>query len=177
MDITPGIVSLRGRGGTALPSTLARQLAQYQVIYSPVQMVADLPENYARQPQALQFLRDLAVDWDDTRVLAGEVGDYAVIARQARGGGDWFLGAITDEQGRMLSVPLSFLAPGRTYEAQVYRDGDDAHYRDDPADFVVETRRVTSSDVLPLRLAAGGGQAIRFVAVDPGAPPESDDRQ
>ncbi len=166
MDFTPGIVSLRGRGDTPIPSTIARQLAQYIVIYSPIQMVTDLPENYAKQPQALQFIRDVAVDWDDTRVLAGEVGDYAVIARQARGGGDWFLGAVTDEQGRLLHVPLSFLAPGRTYEAQIYRDGDRAHWRDAPTDFVAEKTRVGSADVLALRLAAGGGQAIRFVPVD-----------
>ena len=144
----------------------ARQLAQYVVIYSPIQMVSDLPENYAKHPDALRFIREVAVDWDETRVLAGEIGDYAVVARQARGGGDWFVGAITDEQGRLLDVPLSFLAPGRTYEARIWRDGDDAHYLREPHAMTVETRRVTSADSLRLRLAAGGGQAVRFVAVD-----------
>ena len=166
MDFTPGVVSLRGRGDTPIPSTLARQLAQYVVIYSPIQMVPDLPENYARVPDALRFIREVAVDWDDTRVLAGEIGDYAVVARQARGGGDWFLGAVTDEQGRLLEVPLAFLAPGRTYEARIWRDGDEAHYVRKPHAMTVETRRVTSADSLRLRLAAGGGQAVRFVAID-----------
>ena len=166
MDFTPGVVSLRGRGDTPIPSTLARQLAQYVVIWSPIQMVPDLPEHYAKAPDALRFIREVAVDWEDTRVLAGDVGDYAVVARQARGGGDWFVGAVTDAQGRLLDVPLSFLAPGRTYEARIWRDGDRAHYLREPHAMVVETRRVTAADVLALRLAAGGGQAVHFVAVD-----------
>jgi alpha-glucosidase len=163
MDFTPGIVSLMGRGQSPIPSTLARQLALYVVLYSPVQMVADLPENYARQPKAFQFIKDVAVDWEQTRVLNGEVGSFATIARQVRGGEEWFLGSVTDESGRLLDVPLSFLDPGRTYVAQIYRDGDGAHWRDAPFDFAVETRDVTSADTLRLRLAAGGGQAIRFV--------------
>ena len=162
MDFTPGVISLLGRGGSPIPSTVARQLANYVVIYSPIQMAADLPENYERNRAAFQFIKDVAVDWEQTRVLNGEVGDYVTIARQARGSEDWFLGSVTDEQGRLLSVPLSFLAPGRTYEAQVYRDGDGAHYRDKPFAFDTETREVTSAEVLTLRLAAGGGQAIRF---------------
>ena len=163
MDFTPGIVSLKGRGDSPIPSTLARQLALYVVIYSPVQMVADLPENYARQPAAFRFIKDLAVDWEQSLVLNGEVGRYATIARQVRGGDEWFLGSVTDESGRILDVPLSFLDPGRTYVAQVYRDGDGAHWRDAPFDFAVETRDVGSADILRLRLAPGGGQAIRFV--------------
>ena len=162
MDFTPGILSLQGRG-QAVQTTLAKQLALYVVIYSPIQMVADLPENYAKQPEAFQFIRDVAVDWEQTRVLNGEVGDYVTIARQARGGEEWFLGSLTDEHGRLLSVPLSFLDAGRTYVAQIYRDGDGAHWRQAPFEFVVETREVTAADVLSLRLAAGGGQAIRFV--------------
>jgi len=163
MDFTPGIVSLMGRGDTPIPSTLARQLALYVVIYSPVQMVADLPENYAKHPKAFQFIRDVAVDWEQTRVLNGEVGAYVTIARQARGSEEWFLGSVTDESGRVLSVPLAFLAPGRTYIAQVYRDGDSAHWRDAPFDFEVESREVRAEDTLVLRLAPGGGQAIRFL--------------
>ena len=167
MDFTPGIVSLMGRGQSPIPSTLARQLALYVVLYSPIQMVADLPENYARQPKAFQFIKDVAVDWEQTRVLNGEVGSYATIARQARGSQEWFLGSVTDESGRVLDVPLSFLSPGRTYVAQVYRDGDGAHWRDRPFDFAVESRDVTSADSLTLRLAPGGGQAIRFVPKAP----------
>ncbi|MBB1087292.1 glycoside hydrolase family 97 protein [Lysobacter sp. SG-8] len=163
MDYTPGILSLQGRG-QAIQTTLAKQLALYVVLYSPVQMVADLPENYARHREALRFIEDVPADWADTRVLNGEVGDFVTFARQDRNSADWYLGSITDEHGRLLQVPLSFLEPGRTYTAQVYRDGDDAHWRDNASSFVREEREVTSADVLTLRLAAGGGQAIRFVA-------------
>ena len=162
MDFTPGILSLQGRG-QAIQTTLAKQLALYVTLYSPVQMAADLPENYAKHMDAFQFIKDVPADWAQTRVLNGEVGDYVTMARQDRNSDDWYLGAMTDEQGRVLQVPLSFLAPGRTYQAQVYRDGDGAHWKDAPFKFVRENRTVTSADTLTLRLAAGGGQAIRFV--------------
>jgi alpha-glucosidase len=165
MDYTPGIVSLQGRK-QPVQTTLAKQLALYVVIYSPIQMVADLPENYEKQPQAFQFIKDVAVDWDSTRVLNGEVGDYVTIVRKARGGDEWFLGSLTDEHGRVLSVPLSFLDAGRTYVAEIYRDGDDAHWKRKPFAFVVEKREVTAADTLTVRLAPGGGQAIRFVPKD-----------
>jgi alpha-glucosidase len=126
-------------------------------------MVADLPENYAAQPEALQFIEDVGVDWETTRVLNGEVGDYVTIARKQRGSDDWFLGSLTDEHGRVLAVPLAFLDPGRDYLAQIYRDGDAAHWKDKPFDFVHEKRTVRNTDTLSIRLAAGGGQAIRFV--------------
>ena len=162
MDFTPGILSLQGRG-QAIQTTLAKQLALYVTLYSPVQMAADLPENYAKHMDAFQFIKDVPADWAQTRVLNGEVGDYVTMARQDRNSDDWYLGAMTDEQGRVLQVPLSFLAPGRTYQAQIYRDGDGAHWKDAPFKFVRENRTVTSADTLTLRLAAGGGQAIRFV--------------
>lgn len=165
MDYTPGILSLRGRGDTPIPSTLARQLALYVALYAPVQMVADLPENYAKYPQAFQFIKDVAVDWEYSHVLAGEVGDYAVIARKDRHSEDWYLGAITDEKGRVLLVGLGFLEAGKRYRAEIYRDGDAAHYERNPHDFVRETREVTAADTLDLRLAPGGGIAIRFVPV------------
>jgi alpha-glucosidase len=161
MDYTPGILSLEGRG-QPLQSTLAKQLALYVVLYSPIQMVADLPEHYASHAEAFQFIKDVAVDWSETRVLDGEVGDYVTIARKDRHSEDWFLGSLTDENGRLLSVPLSFLDPGRSYVAEIYRDGADAHWQARPFDFVREQLDVTSSDVLAIRLAAGGGQAIRF---------------
>ncbi|MES2445146.1 MAG: glycoside hydrolase family 97 protein [Pseudomonadota bacterium] len=166
MDFTPGVLSLRGKGDTPIQSTIAKQLALYVVIYSPVQMAADLPENYAPYAGPMQFIKDVPTDWIDTRVLNGEIGDYVTFARQARGDADWYLGAVGDEQARVLSVPLSFLAPGRTYEAQIYRDGDDADYRTDKRhSIVIEKRRVTAGDTLTLRLAPGGGQAIRFKAL------------
>ena len=163
MDFTPGIVSLKGRGGQPIQSTLAKQLALYVVIYSPIQMVADLPEHYAQHPQAFQFIKDVAVDWEQSRVLNGEVGQYATIVRQARGSGEWFLGSVGGDQARALQVSLSFLDPGRDYRAEIYRDGDHAHWQSAPFDFVRQVRQVRSTDTLDLRLAAGGGQAIRFV--------------
>ena len=165
MDFTPGILSLKGKGDTPILSTLAKQLALYVVIYSPIQMVADLPENYEANPKPFQFIKDVAVDWDDTRVLAGEVGDLAVIARKQRGSPNWFLGAVGDEQERHFDVPLSFLDPGRRYRAEIYRDGDDADYRTNPRSIVIEQRTVTSRDRMAMRIAPGGGAAVRFVAL------------
>jgi len=161
MDFTPGIVSLEGRK-QAIQTTLAKQLALYVVLYSPIQMAADLPENYEKQLDAFRFIRDVAVDWDRTLVLNGEVGDFVTMARKDRNSEDWFLGSLTDEHGRVLEVPLSFLDPGRRYVAEIYRDGDKAHWKDNRFDFAVEKREVTPSDVLEIKLAAGGGQAIRF---------------
>lgn len=165
MDYTPGIVSLQGRK-QPVQTTLAKQLALYVVIYSPLQMAADLPEHYEARPDAFRFIKDVPVDWAETRVLNGEVGDYATIARRDRNSEAWYLGAVTDEHGRLLSVPLAFLDPGRRYRAEIYRDGDGAHWREAPFELVVETREVSSADVLSLRLAAGGGQAVRLVPVE-----------
>src|SRR5687767_1032214 len=165
MDYTPGILSLIGKNKTAIPSTLARQLALYVVIYSPIQMAADLPENYEANPVPFQFIKQVPVDWEDTRMLAGEVGDLAVIARKDRNSADWFLGAIADEQERRFDVALNFLAPGRRYRAEIYRDGDNADYRTAPRAFVAEHRIVTAADRLALRVAPGGGAAVRFVAL------------
>ncbi|MBV9527588.1 glycoside hydrolase family 97 protein [Sphingomonas sp.] len=165
MDFTPGVLSLMGKGNTPILSTLAKQLALYVVIYSPIQMAADLPENYAANPAAFQFIKDVAVDWDDSRMLAGEVGDLAVFARKARGSPEWFLGAVGDEQERRFDVSLGFLQPGRRYEAQIYRDGDDADYRTNPRSIVIEKRIVTSTDRLAERIAPGGGTAVRFVPI------------
>ncbi len=167
MDFTPGVVSLLGRGGMKFQSTLAKQLAQYVVIYSPIQMAADLPEHYEAKPEAFQFIKEVPTDWSQTRVLNGEVGDYVTIARKDRNSEDWYLGSVTDEYGRVLPLPLSFLDPGRRYLATIYRDGDDAHWKTAPFSFIRETREVTSADTLVLRLAAGGGQAIRFAAQTP----------
>ena len=163
MDFTPGIVSLTGRNGQKLRSTLAKQLALYVVLYSPIQMVADLPEHYARQPEALKFIRDVAVDWEESVVVDGEVGEYATIARKVRGGDTWFLGSVGDDRPRSLRTPLSFLEPGRRYRAEIYRDGDGADWETHPFAFVRETREVGRDDVLTLELGRGGGQAIRFV--------------
>ena len=173
MDFTPGIFDLRIARPTGTPrspeeahprTTLAKQLALYVVLYSPVQMAADLPENYEGKP-AFQFIRDVAVDWDTTRVLAGRIGDYVAVARRAKGTGEWFVGAITDEEARTIDVALDFLTPGRRYVAQVYADGPGANWRDTPEAIAMSSRPVTSRTRLQLKLAPGGGQAIRIRAL------------
>ncbi|HTY05007.1 MAG TPA: glycoside hydrolase family 97 protein [Gemmatimonadales bacterium] len=168
-DQTPGIFDILERSSghahtleePRVRTTLAKQLALYVVIYSPLVMAADLPENYEHQP-AFQFIRDVAVDWDTTRVLAGRIGDYVAVARRVRGGADWFIGAITDENGRTLDVPLSFLTPGKRYVADIYADGPGADWRTNPLPVTITHRPVTSATRLTLVLAPGGGQAIRI---------------
>ncbi|QDT68982.1 Retaining alpha-galactosidase precursor [Planctomycetes bacterium MalM25] len=166
MDFTPGVFDITLESGDRpndrIASTLAKQLALYVVVYSPMQMACDFPEIYERHPDAFRFILDVPADWERTRAIDGVIGDYTVIARQERGGDDWYLGAVTDEEARTLETPLAFLQPGRTYEAQVYRDSDDAHWWDNPTDYTVESKEVSSDTVLTLKLAPGGGQAIRF---------------
>jgi alpha-glucosidase len=170
MDFTPGIFDLAGPTATGEPrrpdqprvqTTLAKQLALFVVLYSPLQMAADLPENYEGRP-AFQFIRDVAVDWDTTRVLDGRIGDYVAVARRERGGQTWFVGAITDEEPRTLDLPLSFLSPGRRYLAEIYADGPKASWVDNPLPVTITRRTVTSATRLRVVLAPGGGQAIRL---------------
>lgn len=164
MDYTPGIVSLTGRNGQEIQSTLARQLALYVGIYSPVQMVADLPEHYAQHPEAFQFIKDVAVDWDESHLLAGEVGEYAVFARKARNAATWFVGAMNDRNPRTLQVPLDFLDAGKRYRAEIYRDGEGANWKGSARfAFVSEQKVVQQGDVLSLWLAGGGGAAVRLL--------------
>ncbi|HEX3696353.1 MAG TPA: glycoside hydrolase family 97 protein [Polyangia bacterium] len=163
-DFTPGIFVLDPtQPGCRVKSTLAKQLALYVVLYSPLQMAADRIENYEANPRPFQFIKDVPTDWAETVVVNGEIGDYVTIARKDRHSENWYLGAITDEEGRVLSVPLGFLTPQRRYRAQIYRDGDGAHWKTAPLQIAIEDKEVTSADTLTLRLAAGGGQAIRFV--------------
>jgi alpha-glucosidase len=131
------------------------------VIYSPLQMVADLPENYRGHP-AFEFIVAVPVDWQDTRVLDGQIGDYVTIARQDRHSEDWYIGSITDEQGRALDVPLSFLDSGKQYVAEIYADGADADWINNPLSFEISSFLVDHETVLKLELAPGGGQAIRL---------------
>jgi alpha-glucosidase len=169
MDFTPGIFDILIERGTGRPrtheeprirTTLAKQLALYVVLYSPLQMAADLPENYERQP-AFQFIRDVAVDWDTTRVLAGQIGDYVAVARKEKGKPNWFIGAITDEEARTITVPLSFLPIGN-YIAEVYADGPGANWLTNPLPVRIARQSVTNATRLTLQLAPGGGQAIRI---------------
>ena len=165
LDFTPGIFDLQHQGPDSnrrVNSTLAHQLALYVVIYSPVQMAADLPRNYLARPDAFQFIKDVPADWGDSIALAGEIGDFVVFARQDRNSDDWYVGAITDERARDVSVPLDFLAAGRRYTATIYRDGDDADWQSNPLALEIEQRTVTAADALLLPLAAGGGAAVRL---------------
>jgi alpha-glucosidase len=164
MDFTPGIFGMDTKTGDRIATTLAKQLALYVVIYSPIQMAADLLDYYEANPRPFQFIKDVPVDWEETRVVDGAVGEYVAIARKQRGGKDWYLGAVTDGNARTLEAPLSFLDKGRTYIAQIYRDGPNADWQADQKDIVIEERKVTRGDTLQLRMAPGGGQAIRFVA-------------
>jgi alpha-glucosidase len=169
MDFTPGIFDiLRAHTGpprrmdeSRVRTTVAKQLALYVVLYSPLQMAADLPENYEHQP-AFQFIRDVAVDWDTTRVLEGKIGDYVVVARRERNGPSWFIGAITDEEARRFDVPLTFLFLGGPAAAEIYADGPGANWYDNPLPVAISRRVVTAASRLHLALAPGGGQAIRI---------------
>ncbi|MBX3594047.1 MAG: glycoside hydrolase family 97 protein [Sphingomonas sp.] len=165
MDYTPGVVSLRGKGGRKIPSTLAKQLANYVVIYSPVQMAADLPENYAAHPQALDFIRRVPIDWETSRMLGGAVGEYAVFARQRRGGQDWAVGGVTDGKARDFTVDFAFLPPGKRYRAQLWRDGPGGGIDGDQFAMTVESRTVTSASDWRITMAAGGGFAMILTPV------------
>lgn len=169
MDFTPGIFDITA-GKTEVTkrvqSTLANQLALYVVIYSPLHMAADLPENYERHLDAFQFIRDVPTDWERSRTIDARIGDYVVIARQQRGAADWYLGAITDEQARTIAVPLEFLERGQRYQAQIYRDAPNADYRSNPVAYEIVEQNVAASDRLTLALAPGGGAAIRFKRLD-----------
>ncbi len=170
MDYTPGIFQIKldayqtGKK-EQVHTTLAKQLALFVTMYSPLQMAADLPENYERHADAFQFIRDVAVDWDDTKILEAEPGDFLTIARKAKNKDEWFLGAITDENSRTANVALDFLAPNRNYVAIVYADGADAHWQTNPQSYKIERITVNSRSRLNLKLAAGGGAAVSLKPV------------
>lgn len=166
MDYTPGIFKLQGYAASApqrqVHTTLAKQLALYVTLYSPLQMAADLPENYEAHLDAFQFIKDVPVDWDDTRIVAAEPGEYVTIARQAKGKDEWYLGSITNENARQQPVKLNFLAPGRRYTATIYADGPGADWQKNPTAYQITQQVVTSKSTLALRLAPGGGAAVSF---------------
>jgi alpha-glucosidase len=153
---------------------VATQLAEYVVLYSPIAMAADLPENYEARLDAFQFIRDVPTDWETSKTLQGDIGEFIVVARLQRGGRDWFLGALTNANARKLTQPLSFLASGKRYEAQIYRDGPGADYRTNPQPLTIEQRIVTKNDSISIDMAAGGGTAIRFkcLELEGGSPKE-----
>jgi alpha-glucosidase len=167
MDFTPGIFDLlfeEHNKDNRVSTTLAKQLALYVVIYSPLHMAADLPENYLAKPKPFQFIKDVPTDWAKTLVLNGEIGDFVTIARKDRNSADWYLGSITDEQARKLKLPLSFLDADRAYVAEIYQDGPDADWEKNPYAFAYREEPVNAKTVLQVTLAPGGGLAIRFRA-------------
>ncbi len=168
MDYTPGLFKIKlnqfdPNKKEQIHTTLTKQLALYVTMYSPLQMAADLPENYELHPDALQFIRDVAVDWDDTKILDAEPGDYIIEARKTKGKDSWFLGAISDENARSFTEILNFLDPGKKYVATIYRDADNADWQNNPEAYVIEKFIVDSKTKLKLKLAPGGGTAISLL--------------
>jgi hypothetical protein len=168
MDYTPGIFQTKisaynPQNTSFVHSTLARQLALYVTMYSPLQMAADLPETYNKFLDAFQFIEDVAVDWDDSKVLEAEPGDYITIARKAKGKSSWFVGSTCDEQGRTSTINLSFLDPGKKYVATIYADGKDAHYEKNPQAYAIRKVAVTNKTKLTQYCAPGGGYAISIM--------------
>jgi len=168
MDYTPGIFEQKmskygdGTSKARIHTTLAKQLALYVVIYSPLQMVADLPQNYERFPDAFQFIKDVAVDWDYTKVLEAEPGDYITTARKSKGEDKWFIGGITDENPRVSIIDFSKIPilQDHEYKATIYADGEDAHWDNNPQSYKITNQSINSKTKLKIKLAAGGGFAI-----------------
>ena len=168
MDYTPGIFEMDMKNNNPnnpnhVNSTLARQLALYVTMYSPLQMAADMIENYEKHMDAFQFIKDVAVDWDDSRYIAAEPGRYIVAARKAKGTGNWFVGCTASEHGYNTPLKLDFLDAGKKYIATVYADAKDADYKTNPHAYIIKKGVVTAKSVLKLKAAAGGGYAISIV--------------
>jgi len=161
MDYTPGIFSIKP---TRVHTTLAKQLALYLTIFSPIQMLADLPENYDGHP-CFKFMQDVPVNWETTKVLNAKIGDFLTIVRKDVASDDWYLGSITDENSREFNIKLDFLDEGRKYRAEIYADAADAEYDKNPEVYEISTKEVDKNSELLIKLAKGGGQAIRFVAL------------
>jgi len=171
MDYTPGIFEMdmskvNPNSTSHVNSTLARQLALYVTMYSPLQMAADVPEVYEKFMNAFQFIKDVAVDWDDSRYLEAEPGRYIVAARKAKGTDNWFVGCTASEHGHETVLPLDFLDKGRKYEATIYADAPDAHYLTNPQAYTITRKKVTDKTRLKLKAAPGGGFAISIIPID-----------
>ncbi len=168
MDYTPGVLQLtypEYRPENRVNHTMAKELALYVVLYSPLQMAADLPENYEKHLEPFQFILDVPADWEDTRVLNAKVGEYLTIVRKDRNTDEWFLGSITDTSERSFSVALDFLDTSKRWMAQVYRDADDSHWESNPFAHVIEAVEITPGQDFAIRLAPGGGMAVRFLPI------------
>jgi hypothetical protein len=171
MDYTPGIFEIKMNiydpsKTEQVHTTLAKQLALYVTLYSPLQMAADLPENYDRYLDAFQFIKDVPADWQTSNYLEAEPGDYITVVRKDKNSESWFLGAITDENPRNTEIKLDFLSPNKKYEAIIYQDGKDAHWENNPKSYNIKTETVTNKSKLKLSMAAGGGTAISIMPID-----------
>jgi len=167
IDFTPGIFDInfdKYKENNQVNTTLAHQLALYVVIYSPIQMVPDLIENYQNQP-AFQFIKDVGVNWQETKVINGEIGDFVTITRKEKTTDNWFIGSITDENAREIAVALDFLDANQEYEANIYEDGVNTHWDKNPTEINIRKITVTQNSVLKLKLAPGGGTAISIVKI------------
>ena len=168
MDYTPGIFDicltfLNRENHGQINTTLAKQLALYVTLYSPLQMAADLPESYERHLDAFQFIKDVAVDWDDSKYLEAEPGDYITVARKAKGTGNWFVGGITDENARVSTFTLDFLEPGKEYVATLYADAKDADYEKNPTAYQIKKGIVTNKTKISVKMARSGGFALSLI--------------
>lgn len=173
MDYTPGIFEtdiskVNPNNKCRMRATLCNQLALYVVLYSPLQMAADLPENYEKHLDAFQFIKDVAVDWDDSHYLEAEPGEYITVARKAKGSPNWFVGCVAGLHAHMANVSLSFLEPGKKYVATIYKDGAKADIDKFTADYVIEQRTVTHRSNLRIRAVKGGGFAISIKPLERG---------
>lgn len=172
MDYTPGIFDTKLDFMGDLPhgqvqTTLAKQLALYVTFYSPLQMAADLVENYEKHMDAFQFIKDVAVDWDDSRYIEAEPGDYITVARKAKGTDNWFVGGITDENARTANFTLDFLTPGKQYVATLYADGKDADYKENPTSYQIKKGIVTNKTKMSVKEARSGGFALSLIEAAP----------
>ena len=170
MDYTPGIFEIKmsyydSSKKEQVHTTLAKQLALYVTMYSPLQMAADLPENYERYLDAFQFIKDVPVDWDESKYLEAEPGDYLTVVRKGKHSENWFLGAITDENARDTEIKLEFLSSNKKYLAKIYQDGKDADWEKNPKSYSIKTITVNSKSKIKLHLAPGGGAAISFIEI------------
>jgi len=164
VDYTPGVFAFENpvMPETRVHSTLMNQLGLFVCLYSPLQMACDLPENYMKHPDAFRFIEQVPCDWERSMLVDGKIGEFCIFARQERGGEDWYIGGINADEPREVEVPLSMLEDGQTYTATIYRDGEQADWLTNPYDYRIESQTVTSSDKLQLRMASGGGFAVRI---------------
>ncbi|MGJ1408396.1 glycoside hydrolase family 97 protein [Sphingobacterium thalpophilum] len=166
MDYTPGIFEMNLPNGAHLNSTLANQLALYVTMYSPLQMAADFPENYDRFPDAFQFIKDVGIDWDDSKYLEAEPGQYITVARKEKNTDKWFLGSVNGNDSRTSKIKFDFLDAGRTYLATIYADAPDANFKTKPQAYTVKKIKVTHKDNLAQFCAAAGGYAISIIPIE-----------